>query len=480
MSSEIAIKVDNLSKCYHIYGNPRDRLKQMIYPRLQRILSNESKQYYREFWALRNVSFEVERGETFGIIGRNGSGKSTLLQMICSTLNPTAGNIQTNGRIAALLELGAGFNPEFTGRENVYMNATVLGLSVGEIDACYDDIVAFADIGNFIEQPVKTYSSGMYVRLAFAIAINVEPHILIVDEALAVGDETFQRKCYSRIERIRDSGATIVLVTHAAATITQMCTRALVLDHGRRLFLGNPKAAIESYHRLLYASTTEAEKIKNDLRHRELLDNESNGEKIATSEMQNALPSEVDLIECDCLPENSASERFDSHLMPVSTVNYESIGARISNIHIENKLGGIVNILSPGENYFYCYEVLFDRAAEHVHFGMLIKTTTGNDLGALGSHPFGQSIKSVRSGEHFLVRFPFVNVFSPGTYFMNAGCSAVVNGNEHFLHRVIDAIAFRVEHAKVNQRYAGPIQISTGDPCSFLSAALDSNKTMQG
>ena len=138
MSSEIAIKVDNLSKCYHIYGNPRDRLKQMIYPRLQRILSNESKQYYREFWALRNVSFEVERGETFGIIGRNGSGKSTLLQMICSTLNPTAGNIQTNGRIAALLELGAGFNPEFTGRENVYMNATVLGLSVGEIDACYD------------------------------------------------------------------------------------------------------------------------------------------------------------------------------------------------------------------------------------------------------------------------------------------------------------------------------------------------------
>ena len=211
MSSEIAIKVENLSKCYQIYAQPRDRLKQFVLPRLQRIAGKSPKQYFREFWALKDVSFEVKKGETVGIIGRNGSGKSTLLQMICGTLNPTGGTIQTNGRTAALLELGSGFNPEFTGRENVYLNGAVLGLTNDEIDNRFDDIASFADIGDFIEQPVKTYSSGMVVRLAFAVAVNVDPQILVVDEALSVGDELFQRKCYSRIETIKDKGATIIL-----------------------------------------------------------------------------------------------------------------------------------------------------------------------------------------------------------------------------------------------------------------------------
>ena len=197
MSSEIAIKVENLSKCYHIYDQPRDRLKQMILPRMQRAIGMQPRQYFREFWALKDVSFEVKKGETVGIIGRNGSGKSTLLQMVCGTLNPTSGSIQTSGRIAALLELGSGFNPEFTGRENVYLNGAVLGLSRDEIDVRFDEIAAFAEIGEFIDQPVKTYSSGMMVRLAFAVAINVDPQILVVDEALSVGDELFQRKCFS-------------------------------------------------------------------------------------------------------------------------------------------------------------------------------------------------------------------------------------------------------------------------------------------
>ena len=199
--SDVAIRIQNLSKCYHIYDKPRDRLMQM--------LARGRKQYFREFWALKEVSLDVKKGETVGIIGRNGSGKSTLLQMICGTLNPTSGSIQANGRIAALLELGSGFNPEFTGRENVYMNGSILGLSKEEIDSRFDDIAAFADIGEFIEQPVKTYSSGMMVRLAFSVAINVEPEILVVDEALSVGDEIFQRKCFSRIEAIRAGGATI-------------------------------------------------------------------------------------------------------------------------------------------------------------------------------------------------------------------------------------------------------------------------------
>src|SRR5439155_24116074 len=231
-SEEIAVRVSDLSKCYHIYDRPPDRLKQSVLPKLQRLIRKPPRQYYREFWALKDVSFEVKKGESVGIIGRNGSGKSTLLQLICGTLSPTSGSVETNGRVAALLELGAGFNPEFTGRENVYMNGAVLGLSQEEIDARFDDIAAFADIGDFIDQPVKTYSSGMYVRLAFAVSINVDPKILVVDEALAVGDELFQRKCYSRIENIKDSGATILLVTHSATPVAQMCAQALLLDRG--------------------------------------------------------------------------------------------------------------------------------------------------------------------------------------------------------------------------------------------------------
>jgi lipopolysaccharide transport system ATP-binding protein len=194
-AEDAAICVHKVSKCYHLYDRPHDRLKQFIVPHVRRLMGREPKNYAREFWALSDVSFNVKKGETVGVIGRNGSGKSTLLQIICGTLTPTSGTVNTNGRTAALLELGAGFNPEFTGRENIYMNGALLGLSQEEIDSRIDDIAAFADIGQFIEQPVKTYSSGMYVRLAFAIAINVQPQILIVDEVLAVGDARFQAKC---------------------------------------------------------------------------------------------------------------------------------------------------------------------------------------------------------------------------------------------------------------------------------------------
>ena len=255
MSSEIAIKVENLSKCYQIYAQPRDRLKQFVLPRLQRIAGKSPKQYFREFWALKDVSFEVKKGETVGIIGRNGSGKSTLLQMICGTLNPTGGTIQTNGRTAALLELGSGFNPEFTGRENVYLNGAVLGLTNDEIDNRFDDIASFADIGDFIEQPVKTYSSGMVVRLAFAVAVNVDPQILVVDEALSVGDELFQRKCYSRIETIKDKGATIIFVSHSASIINQLCDEAILINHGKILLRGAPRSITKKYHQLLFAKT---------------------------------------------------------------------------------------------------------------------------------------------------------------------------------------------------------------------------------
>ena len=245
-SSEMAISVKGLSKRYEIYPSPRDRLKQFILPRLQRLLGLEHKQYFKEFWALKEVSFEIKKGEAVGIIGRNGSGKSTLLQMICGTLNPTSGSIQTNGRIAALLELGSGFNPEFTGRENVYMNATVLGLTHEEIDARFNEIAAFADIGDFIEQPVKTYSSGMYVRLAFAVIAHVDADILVVDEALAVGDAVFTQKCMRFIRRFQEHGS-LIFVSHDTASVKNLCGSGIWLKNGKIEQAGTAKAVSEGY-----------------------------------------------------------------------------------------------------------------------------------------------------------------------------------------------------------------------------------------
>lgn len=239
MNTEIAIKVENLSKSYHIYDKPRDRLLQM--------LSQGRKQYFREFHALRDVSFSVSKGETVGIIGSNGAGKSTLLQLICGTLNPTHGTVKVDGRIAALLELGSGFSPDFTGRENVYMNASLLGMHKSEIDSRFNDIIAFADIGDFLDQPVKTYSSGMFARLAFSVAVHVEPSVLIVDEALSVGDMAFQEKSFTRMKQIRDSGVSILFVSHSLSAVRNFCDRAVWLDHGRLRAVGNRLTVCDEY-----------------------------------------------------------------------------------------------------------------------------------------------------------------------------------------------------------------------------------------
>ena len=243
MSSEVAIKVNNLSKCYQIYEKHHERLLQMF--------ARGRKQYYREFWALKDISFEIKKGETVGIIGRNGSGKSTLLQMICGTLNPTSGTIETHGRIAALLELGSGFNPEFTGRENVYMNASVLGFTSQEIDLRFNDIIAFADIGDFIEQPVKTYSSGMLVRLAFAVIAHVDADILVIDEALAVGDAFFTQKCMRYLRDFMKQG-TVLFVSHDTASIKNLCNNAIWIEKGQMLQTGTPKDVCEHYLEAFY------------------------------------------------------------------------------------------------------------------------------------------------------------------------------------------------------------------------------------
>ena len=254
MSSDVAVRVDGLSKCYHIYDRPQDRLTQSLMPRIRRLLSQPEKRYFREFWALRNVSFEIPKGQTIGIIGQNGSGKSTLLQMICGTLTPSSGNIETEGRVAALLELGSGFNPEFSGRDNVYMNAALLGLEKEEIEDRFDDIVRFADIGKFIDEPVKSYSSGMMVRLAFSVQAQIDPDILIVDEALAVGDAKFQAKCFDRLKQLKENGTSILLVTHSSEQIVTHCDSAILLEKGEVLERGKTKLVVNRYHDVLFGT----------------------------------------------------------------------------------------------------------------------------------------------------------------------------------------------------------------------------------
>lgn len=246
-NDDIAIQARKLTKIFPIYARPIDRLKQAVLPRLRRLLGRPHKDYCTTFTALDGISFEIRKGETVGILGHNGAGKSTLLQLLCGTLSPTSGEIIVNGRVAALLELGAGFNGEYTGRENVYMNAHILGMSQEEIDTRFDDIARFADIGDFIERPVKSYSSGMYARLAFAVAICVDPDILIIDEALAVGDAKFQNKCFNRLKELKKSGTTILFVSHAIEQVRLICDNGIVLNRGKMLFSGTAVDATVKY-----------------------------------------------------------------------------------------------------------------------------------------------------------------------------------------------------------------------------------------
>lgn len=267
MSSSIAIEINKVDKCYQIYGKPEDRLRQFFEGALFRFFNKHPKKFHREFWAIRDFSLTIKRGETVGIIGRNGSGKSTLLQMICGTLNPTSGTINTFGRVAALLELGSGFNPEFTGRENIFLNAAILGLSSQEISERYQRIIDFADIGDFVNQPIKTYSSGMLVRLAFAVIAHVDADILIIDEALAVGDAFFTQKCMRFLRSFMKTG-TVLFVSHDTASVKALCTKAVWLEMGQIVKVGSPKSVCEDYLQAFYevkqgAGTTTALKSQN-------------------------------------------------------------------------------------------------------------------------------------------------------------------------------------------------------------------------
>jgi lipopolysaccharide transport system ATP-binding protein len=440
MSSELAIRVEGLSKSFPIYEQPMHRLYQMLSPR------KHKQRWFRQFQALKNINLGVRRGETLGVVGRNGSGKSTLLQLICGTLTPSAGDVQVTGRIAALLELGAGFNPDFTGRENVLLYGTVLGLTRQQVEDRFDEIIAFADIGDFVDQPVKCYSSGMYVRLAFAVAINVTPDILIVDEALSVGDEAFQRKCFARINRIRDSGATVLFVSHSANTVIELCDRAILLDRGELLAEGTPKYVVSRYQKMLYSPAEKAQSIRDSIMSGSedcAITDTSLGGSAATGDIKDVPGAASKEIAEGAL---SDAAYYEEGMAPQSTLRYEPVGARIIDPHIETLDGRRVNILSPMSNYFYVYRVYFDRDAEKVRCGMLIKSITGLDLAGSITSWSGESLPYVAAGTESEIRFQFPCMFASGAYFLNAGVQGRVGEEEVYLDRWVDVAMFKVMH----------------------------------
>jgi lipopolysaccharide transport system ATP-binding protein len=412
----------------------------MVVPRLQRLVRAKPTPYFREFTAVKDVSLTVGKGETIGIIGRNGSGKSTLLQLIVGTLTPTSGNVAVNGRIAALLELGAGFNPEFTGRENVYVNGAILGFSRAEMDERFEAIAAFASIGEFIERPVKTYSSGMFVRLAFAVATAVEPDILVVDEALSVGDEAFQRKCFARIEAIKERGGTILFVSHRAQTIVQLCDRVILLEAGEKLLEGDPKAVVGQYQRLVNASDEGAAKVK-----AEIMAMGGLAQYAPMTEVTRALAIGTDTNEAVDEEDDGLADYFDPNLRSESVVQLEQRGARIQNVRITTLGGKPVNVLRIGKRYVLSATFEIFETFSWIGAGFSLRNSVGLVLSgfSMDREPANR-LHNVPRNTTVNIDFVFSNSLLRGSYFVSVSIFAYNNKERIFAHRIGDAIQFRV------------------------------------
>lgn len=435
-SKEIAIRVTNLSKCYQIYDSPRDRLKQFIAPRLQRITGQTPKQYFREFWALKDVSFEIKKGETVGIIGRNGSGKSTLLQMICGTLTPTSGSIQTSGRIAALLELGAGFNPEFTGRENVYMNASVLGLSNEEIDACFDDIVAFADIGDFIEQPVKTYSSGMTVRLAFAVIAHVDADILVIDEALAVGDAVFTQKCMRFLRKFMEQG-TVLFVSHDSGSVVNLCQHAIWLNKGVISQAGIAKEVVKAYTQFTLQEIY-GDKVR-------LTSVDAN--KSANREQQNNQAADVTI-------DKGTAVTYFTQLD--ESAGWESGKATILSVRLLNKDGQDMPMLHGGELVNLEIVAIANESIYSPILGWFVKDRLGQSLFGEHTYTYVNPPLLVNAGEKIKAAFKFqIPLLPNGEYAITVSIAEgdpFEHTQHHWLH---DALIVKIASDKLRYGLVG-------------------------
>jgi len=469
--NEPLIKVDGVDKIYRIWSHPRARLTAALTGRMarkgwlpepvRRLCHRHQATACREFFAVRNISFEIGRGETVGIVGRNGAGKSTILKIIAGTLSSTRGTVAVNGRVAAMLELASGFEREFTGRENVFLSASILGLKERDTAERLDDIIAFADIGDFLDQPVKTYSSGMLVRLAFAVHTAVEPEVLIVDEALSVGDETFRRKCFARLERLKANGTTLLFVSHDTSAVINLTERALLFHEGEIIMEGEPKKVVESYQRYCHAGRAQMTEIARDMRDAYRRGAKAEAEEATTGEQSEPAGKPV-LPEAE--PNNQAAEveevpgavvrpakiqygdgeAYDPAFLSKSINRYEPEGAEIKDWRLLNGDGEPVNILQRRRTYRFEYTVHFSKDCHDVTFAMLIKTLKGLELGGSRVLPWDRFIEKVEAGQSYRVGFDFQTLLMPGVYFINAGVEGLIEGKRAYAHRVLDAIVFRV------------------------------------
>lgn len=407
MSNKNVISVQHLSKMYKLYDKPSDRLKES--------LGLSRKKKYREHYALHDVNFNIHEGECVGIIGVNGSGKSTILKIITGVLAPTTGEVKVNGRISALLELGAGFNMEYSGLENVYLNGTMIGFSEEEIDAKLDDILAFADIGDYIHQPVKTYSSGMFVRLAFAVAINIDPEILIVDEALSVGDVFFQAKCYHKFEEFKKQGKTILFVTHDLSSVSKYCDRVILLNKGVKLDEGSPKEMVDLYKQLLVGQ--EPVKQKTD-----------GGEDLAKAAV--------------------ASISHEHFLPNPNTLEYGDKQAEIVDFAIKDDKGMFTNTIEKGSTFQILMKVRFNEQIQEPIMAYTFKNIRGTELTGTNTLFEKAEVPEPAPGGCCTVTFTQKMDLQGGEYLLSFGCTGYKDGEFKVFHRLYDACNITVISAK--------------------------------
>ena len=386
--SEIVISLEQVSKCYKRYNRPADRLKEILLP---------GQSQAQEFWALKDINLEVTRGEHLGIIGRNGSGKSTLLQIIAKTLTPTTGKVNVQGRLSALLELGSGFNPEFTGRQNVFFNGRILGLKEKDIQEKFEKIAAFADIGDFMEEPVKSYSSGMFVRLAFAVAIHVEPEILIVDEALAVGDIFFQQKCFGYLEKLRKNGTAILFVSHDTQAIVKLCDRAILLQDGHLTHSGIPLEVVDKYTETYYSQFIDEEESSHN--HVDLISKSDIDLKLDTP------TSEHFIIPNDFISDFANKNRYGSTVGLIDAVSISDVNGKLkSTFFVDEEIVLSVKVNPSPENL------------SSLSVGFTIKNRLGEVLVATNTHMLSSPISSDKLGKSFVCQFRFQPNIAPNKY----------------------------------------------------------------
>ncbi len=435
MNRQLAISVQEVTKVYKLYDRPIDRLKEALHP--------AHRSYHRDFFALDKISFDVKKGETVGIIGTNGSGKSTILKIITGVLNPTTGSAETAGNISALLELGAGFNSDYTGIENIYMNGTMMGFSRQQMDEKLKDILDFADIGDFVKQPVKTYSSGMFVRLAFALAINVEPEILIVDEALSVGDVFFQAKCYRRMEEMMKNGTTILMVSHDMGSIIKYCDKVVLLNRGKFVAQGDAGRMVDLYKKILANQLDDLEEA--------LLSGAEHPGEMTEDESASAADTETD--EAGATGKTgdggASGSRKEKRMRDRMTLNpevqeYGDGRAEFLDFGTLDQNGTVTNLLLKGEMFTIREKVRFHAEIETPIFTYTIRDKKGTDLSGTNTLFEGSDIRPVREGDCYEVEFRQKMTLQGGEYLLSMSCTGFENGEHVVYHRLYNVAGLTV------------------------------------